>query len=719
MEFFNNTKNPHMQNPKGVLNDPEQRAPKFDPQTGRPLQPEAQRAPRFDPRTGEPLQKPEKSQYRPQYDPHTGERIDPSLQKTPKFDPQTGKRIETASLSGQEKTIRAAKFDPRTGKPLEQEIKHTPKFDPKTGKPLSFQNGQPSQMTDDEPPKKNNTFLILMIILSAIMLIAIGVVLFFLIRGCSGKKDDKTESKPTAAPTEQNSGDIPTQEGEAGETFEPQETHLPFETPTSERKPFKDSILDTAWKMKTLEKDGQSYDCEELGMQGILVFHSDSTVDQFTNGTKEVYHYIVNDNMVTMINGEETINGVYDPATDMLTFSAYDTVIHICRYTGPLPTENEPTPTHQWEAPVTEAPDSESPVTPTPTTATEVPIVTTPPATTHPPIVITTPTTPPPTTPTTTTPPPIVITTPTTPPPTTPPPTTVPPTTVPPTTPPPTTPPPTSVSDSITVGGVTIRRGTTSINGHDIGLEGSYDEVVDISREEIEMLVALCPDLRTLSLDYCCLEDCTPLSKLTKLEKLELMSCGNNSNNGVPLDDIDWIAPLVNLKYLNLCHNAIDDVSALAGLTKLEWLNLGDNLLDDDDLEVIGTLVTLRELYLYKENGISDVSPLADLEKLEVLNVANNKGLKSVQSLTGMKKLKDLRLYSTGIDDLSYFKDFKKLEVVDLANCKKLVYNDYYNNLPKCPKLKKFKVGKDDTEAIWAGEAITAAGYSLEYEIKK
>ena len=282
-----------------------------------------------------------------------------------------------------------------------------------------------------------------------------------------------------------------------------------------------------------------------------------------------------------------------------------------------------------------------------------------------------------------------------------------------------TTPPSTPVPDFFTFGGVTIERGTTVIKG-DVEINGikidgdSKGNFTHITKEEVETLVKMCPDLEILHLDYCWMDTYEPLSQLKNLEDLRLMSCGTD-NGGVPITDIEWIRPLVNLKKLYLCHNKISNIEPIKNLTKLTELNLGDNLLDDDDLDIIANFKQLDELYLYR-NNFSDVSILANLNNVTVLNLATNPNIKSVRALTSMKSLTDLRIYSTGVNDLSYFPKFKKLKKVNLAYCP-LSFWDYYEYLPQCQYLKKFLVSKNDTEGIDAGDAILRSGYDLDYEI--
>jgi Leucine-rich repeat (LRR) protein len=282
---------------------------------------------------------------------------------------------------------------------------------------------------------------------------------------------------------------------------------------------------------------------------------------------------------------------------------------------------------------------------------------------------------------------------------------------------PPTEPPATPLPDSFLFGGVTVKRGETNITGSKAvdgkKINGDSKGLKHITADEVEMLVLMCPDLKTLDLDYCWFDTYEPLSKLTKLEHLELKSCGT-SNAGVPLTEIEFVRPLVNLKKLNLCHNQISDLDPLKNLKKLQYLQLGDNKINDDELEIIAKLENLTELYLYK-NAITDASKLKKLSKVTILNLAYNKGFKNLDPLAEMKSLKDLRINNTGVKTLAALSMFKKLEVINVAGLN-LGFSEYYGYMPFCPNLKKFKISRKDGNAILAGDALLNDGYNIDYE---
>ena len=268
------------------------------------------------------------------------------------------------------------------------------------------------------------------------------------------------------------------------------------------------------------------------------------------------------------------------------------------------------------------------------------------------------------------------------------------------------TPAATAVPKTFLFGGAELPAGLTKIdrstvdeNGNKVS--GERTKPKKITREEVEAMVALCPHLEKLSLDYCWFEDYAPLSKLTELKDLALMTCGNEFG-GRKITDISWVRPLVNLEQLSLCYNDIDDLTPLENLENLEYLNIASNDLDDEDIETLANLTNLTTLYLYYLPNIRDLSPLAKIEGLMYLNLGHDRKVEDVRVLTKLKYLEVLRLNDTGVKDISYFGDFKRLKYVDLSDCTRKA-NDY-KVLETCPKLKGVAIANapDDVKNVFA-----------------
>ena len=260
------------------------------------------------------------------------------------------------------------------------------------------------------------------------------------------------------------------------------------------------------------------------------------------------------------------------------------------------------------------------------------------------------------------------------------------------------TPKATKKPDSFTFGGKKIKTGTTKINGKSLGINGKSSKLTRITAEEVANLVALCPDLTELVLDYCYMDDYAPLAGLKKLQKLQLSSCGVNGGNAIR--NIDWVAGMTDLRSLNFAHNEISDTTALKGLTKLTYLSLGYNELTDDGIKPLGNLTKLETLYLNNQKKITDVSPLKTLEKLTFLHLGNNSKLETVKPLTALKKLVYLRLNKTKVSDLSYFGGFEALKKLDLSKCTIKVKS--VRALRDCKKLEYIVLDMGDSDLYYA-----------------
>ena len=269
----------------------------------------------------------------------------------------------------------------------------------------------------------------------------------------------------------------------------------------------------------------------------------------------------------------------------------------------------------------------------------------------------------------------------------------------------------TPVPDSFTFGGKNVKVGATKINGKSLGINGKKNKLTHITDYEVEDLLALCPALEELELEYCYMDDYTPLGKLTKLRKLQLSNC-NSGGGGNAVKDIDWVENLTELRSLNFSYNKIDDTTAIGNLTRLTYLNLGSNPLENEDMEPLSNLKNLEKLLLYDMKRVTDVQPLSKLSKLKFLNIGRNSRLKNIKPLTKLKKLSELRIYHTNISDISYFKNFAALKKLDLGKCP-ILFLDYYY-LEDCAKLRKIVLEKGDEDAALAIDDMINNGYPFE-----
>ncbi len=109
------------------------------------------------------------------------------------------------------------------------------------------------------------------------------------------------------------------------------------------------------------------------------------------------------------------------------------------------------------------------------------------------------------------------------------------------------------------------------------------------------------------------IESIAPLVKLINLQELILA--------GVPVkNEIDIIAGLPKLQYLNLRDSKLNDISALAKLSKLKYLNLHSNP-EINSIEPIKNLTNMRTLILRGVPIGDQVDILSDLTNLQKLNL--------------------------------------------------------------------------------------------------
>ncbi len=144
--------------------------------------------------------------------------------------------------------------------------------------------------------------------------------------------------------------------------------------------------------------------------------------------------------------------------------------------------------------------------------------------------------------------------------------------------------------------------------------------------------------------------DISPISQLTKLRSLELIS--NKIN------DVSALSNLTNLARLRLDKNNISDISALKNLTNLRVLFLDENNIAD--IYALSLMKNMERLSLHT-NKIHNISPLLQLTELTQLNIANNQ-ICDIGSLAGMLKLEKLYMSINKIVDISVLVNLKMLD---------------------------------------------------------
>ena len=118
------------------------------------------------------------------------------------------------------------------------------------------------------------------------------------------------------------------------------------------------------------------------------------------------------------------------------------------------------------------------------------------------------------------------------------------------------------------------------------------------------------------------------------------------------------------LQELTVVNGPTGQLGVLAGLTNLTTLNIQSTPVTESELEIIGTLTSLRRLSL-NNCGLSTIEPLQTLTGLNYLDLSNNtiRNIQVLSGLTGMTELKLQHNVLTDLGSLTAMKDLAKLDV--------------------------------------------------------
>ena len=247
--------------------------------------------------------------------------------------------------------------------------------------------------------------------------------------------------------------------------------------------------------------------------------------------------------------------------------------------------------------------------------------------------------------------------------------------------------------NSFLFGGVRVTAGQTAVK-----VVGKKEALIRITSEEMDMLIRACPNLTTLTLDYCCMADYSKIGKLTKLKNLMISTTTHEKDYGIPLVDISWMASLKDLRTLYLAYNKINDIRVLSCLTRLEELNLGWNNITDSDLNYL-TGLPLKKLYLYCNSSLRNVSALSNIRSLELLHIGGNKKLtfSGIKTLTKLSNLRELDISYCPVKDFVWLRDFRRLETLRIEHSDYINFYTYYD-LASCYTLQTVVISKEDTK---------------------
>lgn len=288
-----------------------------------------------------------------------------------------------------------------------------------------------------------------------------------------------------------------------------------------------------------------------------------------------------------------------------------------------------------------------------------------------------------------------------------------------------------------------IRAAISADSGYNIVNLNSCEDLTD---ESVSHIVAMLPDLRELHISSPKITD-KGLSHLSQLTKLEELSITGEASTDKGFEAIQGLTALKKLSLHNPSLTAevsqhlkaltnleeldgdflevVNDVALtnLGSCTKLTKLKIGGSqatftdegmthlgsMTDLEDLWIEGKHITdigishlkdlakLKELVLYRTNGISDkgiqhLSKLGSLENLKILYGESRIDGPGLESLTQMKNLKTFACRKLSNDSLKYLGALQQLEELDLSECRE-IDNNGLQHLAKLENLKLLNIG--------------------------
>ncbi len=181
---------------------------------------------------------------------------------------------------------------------------------------------------------------------------------------------------------------------------------------------------------------------------------------------------------------------------------------------------------------------------------------------------------------------------------------------------------------------------------------------IKTTADEIEWLIQLCPDLKTIDVtEHYYLGNKSMIALLEKYPEIEFRwkatirgrrrmntNCsawsswsGQSQSDKIRSKDLEVLKYVPGLKALDLGHSEITSLDFLRYCPDLELLILGDNM-GVTDLTPIGELKHLQYLEIFMI-GATDLSPLANCTELLDLNLSTNYKITDLSPLDGLEKL--------------------------------------------------------------------------------
>jgi Leucine-rich repeat (LRR) protein len=195
----------------------------------------------------------------------------------------------------------------------------------------------------------------------------------------------------------------------------------------------------------------------------------------------------------------------------------------------------------------------------------------------------------------------------------------------------------------------------------------SLNTMKNLSADEIQNFIELCPNLKALFLRCCNLNADMTADILRALSKTKVSHLDLSQNNiaVIPAE----IGDLLELQELDLSSNKITNIPIeLGNLSKLQKLDLNRNRIEEVS-SGIGNLLQLQELHL-GNNFITILSPeLWNLSKLQKLDISDNQIEEISSGIENLLQLKQLYLnYNKITIILPELWNLSKLQKLDISD---------------------------------------------------
>ena len=162
------------------------------------------------------------------------------------------------------------------------------------------------------------------------------------------------------------------------------------------------------------------------------------------------------------------------------------------------------------------------------------------------------------------------------------------------------------------------------------------------------------------------IEEDTNLEELTRMKRASGIFIYDNANR---LENLDYLAELVQIEELHLSSETLSDISGIRNLVKLK--NFYYAAWDRGAVTDISVMAGMPELESFdlwcmdlgpeKPRSI-DLSPLANCRKLKQINVCGYEGLQNAHVIANLPEVKHLTLFFCGLTDISFLENHKSMD---------------------------------------------------------